>query len=86
MATEYHRRTSEQSAYLGNQLIEEKVCPNLGPADDGKFVAVDLETGEYEVDEDDYTAVMRLRARKRDADIWLARIGQPAACIMRSAG
>ncbi len=51
--------------------------------DDGKFVALDVQTGDYEVDEDDYAAVSRLRARNPAAQVWLSRVGQPAAYRMR---
>jgi hypothetical protein len=52
------------------------VRPFLRPEDDGKFVAVDIETGDYEVDDDDHAAVSRLRARNPVAEIWLARAGR----------
>jgi len=55
----------------------------LRPEDDGKFVALDVQTGDYEVDEDDYAAVSRLRARKPAAEAWLSRVGQPAAYRIR---
>ena len=48
----------------------------------GKFVAIDVETGDYEIDEDDYAAVARLRSRKPAADIWLMRAGYPTTYRM----
>jgi hypothetical protein len=81
-ATEpYH--TPEEVARLGVELFDREVRPALGSEDDGKFVAIDLTTGDYELDEDDYTAVMRLRTRHAAAEIWLGRVGQPAAYRMR---
>jgi hypothetical protein len=56
------------------------VRPTLRPEDDGKFVAIDVTTGEFEIDGDDYTAVMRLRSRKPEADMWLMRAGYPTTC------
>ena len=76
------RRTLEELASLGGAIFDRQVRPALRPEDDGKFVAIDVETGEYEVNEDDYAAVMRLRARKPAADIWLMRAGYPATCRM----
>jgi hypothetical protein len=52
--------------------------------DEGKFVAIDIETGAYEIDGDDYTATERLLARQSDAQIWLLRVGQRTAYRMRS--
>ncbi|QJW94225.1 hypothetical protein FTUN_1745 [Frigoriglobus tundricola] len=55
----------------------------LRPEDDGKVVAIDVVTGEYEIHGDDYTVVSRLRARHPHAAIWLERVGQPTAYQMR---
>lgn len=49
----------------------------LRPEDDGKFVAIDVDTEDYETDGDDYAAVARLRARKPAADVWLMQAGYP---------
>ena len=54
------RHTPEELARLGSEVFERRVRPMLRPEDDGKFVALDVQTGDYEVDEDDYGAVSRL--------------------------
>ena len=51
--------------------------PALRPEDHGKFVAIDVETGDYVIDEDDFGAIARLRSRKPAADISLMRAGYP---------
>src|SRR4051794_41969690 len=76
-------RTPEELARLGAEALDRRVRPALRPEDDGKFVAIDIETGDYEPDEDDYAAVTRLRARRPAAGVWLGRVGQPAAYRMR---
>ena len=83
MSTARSRRPLAELARLGNELLERQVQPKLGPEEDSKFVAVDVETGEYEVDEDDYTAISRLRGRCPGADVWLGCVGQPTAYKMR---
>jgi hypothetical protein len=77
------RQTLEELARLGSEVFERRVRPMLRSEDDGKFVALDVRTGEYEIDEDDYGAVSRLRARNPAVEIWLSRVGQPAAYRMR---
>lgn len=77
--------TPEELARLGTEVFNRQVRPSLRPEDDGKFVAVDVRTGEYEVDDDDYAAVARLRARVPSAEIWLERAGEPAAYRIRRA-
>jgi hypothetical protein len=83
MPTTEPRRSLEESGLLEAKAFDRWVRPLLRPEDDGKFVALDIDTGEYEIDADDYTAVMRLRSRKPGAEIWLERAGQPAAYKFR---
>jgi hypothetical protein len=73
------RYSKDEFARRGHEVYERDIRPRLVPEDDGKFVAIDIETGAYEADWDDYTATERLLTRKPDAQIWLARIGQRAA-------
>jgi hypothetical protein len=79
MPTTESRHTPDELARLGEQIFDQQVQPALQPADHGKFVAIDVESGEYEIDEDDYTAVARLRSRVPTADVWLMRAGYRAA-------
>lgn len=74
------KRNSEQLAALGKDIFDRQIRPTLQPKDDGKFVAIDVESGDYELDPDDYSAVMRLRSRRPAADIWLMRAGFPTTC------
>ena len=74
-----------EEARRGQDAFDRHVRPKLRPEDDGKFVAIDIESGDYEIDADDYSAVTRLHARRPEANIWLERAGQPTAYKMRSA-
>jgi hypothetical protein len=75
--------SAEELARLGAEAFDRHVRPALRPQDDGKFVAIDIGTGDYELDNDDYTAVTHLRRRHPLADVWLGRVGQPAAYKLR---
>ncbi len=75
--------TPEELARAGSEVFDRQVRPVLRPDDDGKFVAIDIDTGDHEIDADDYAAVKRLRARHPLAEVWLGRDGQPAAYRMR---
>ena len=77
------RRTLDELARLGTDVFDRRVRPALRPEDDGKFVAIDISSGDFELDEDDYSAVARLRNRRPSAEIWLGRVGRPAAYDMR---
>ena len=56
------------------RIVESKVRPNLTPADADKFVAIDIETGEYELDKNEMKAADRLGKRVPDSQIWLVHV------------
>ena len=76
MTTTDKERLADE-ARLGQEAFDRHVKSKLRPEDDGKFVAVDLQSGSYEIDSDDYQATDRLIKRLPDARIWLLRAGQP---------
>ena len=63
------KRTLDELARLGGDIFDRQVRSALRPEDDGKFIAIDVDTGDYEMDQDDYAAVARLRSRKPAADV-----------------
>ena len=71
MAETKPRYAAEEFARRGDALFETKVRPNLKPGDEEKFVAIDIETGEYEIHRNEMTVGDRLRKRLPDAQIWL---------------
>ena len=73
------RYEKAEFARLGQEIFEPDIRPHVTLDDEGKFVAVDIETGLYEINRDDYTATERLLECKFDAQIWLLRIGDRAA-------
>jgi hypothetical protein len=70
-------RTPAELAQVGSEIFDRHVRPGLRPEDDGKFVAIDVQTEAFEIDADDYSAVTRLRARVPSSEVWLARAGSP---------
>ena len=75
------RRNREELARLGTEHYQ-KILPQLASEDRGKFVAIDVHTGEYELAKDDCTAVTKLLERLPTADVWLERAGFTAAYKM----
>ncbi|MDE2724965.1 MAG: hypothetical protein OXI59_16470 [Gemmatimonadota bacterium] len=69
------RYSKEEFARRGDEIYDRDIRPHIEPADEGKFVVIDIETGEYEVDQDELAASDRLLARKLDAQMWTRRIG-----------
>jgi hypothetical protein len=73
------RYGKEEFARRGRTLYERDIRPYVSAQDEGKFVALDIETGAYEMDQDDFTATERLLSRHPNAQIWLVRVGHRAA-------
>lgn len=69
------RYSKEEFARRGEELYETTVRPRIEPGDSGKFVAIDIETGEFEVDVDELAASDRLLEKHPNAQIWLVRVG-----------
>jgi hypothetical protein len=67
--------SKDEFARRGDALFEDQVRPGLTAADTGKFAAIDIESGAFEVDGDEFEAGRNLRARIPDAQIWIVRIG-----------
>jgi len=78
MATQQSRYSKEEFARRGNDIYERDVRPKVADGNEGKIVAIDIETGMFEVAEDTLTASDRLLARRPDAQTWFVRIGHPA--------
>jgi hypothetical protein len=71
------RRTSEELTRLGLDILRHRIEPAVASGDSGKYVAIDVDTGDFEIDTDDAAAVATLLTRSPHADIWLGRIGEP---------
>ena len=50
----------------------------------GRMVVIDVNTGDYEIDDDDLTATLKLRKRNPGAITWGERVGYPAPYRMSS--
>jgi hypothetical protein len=75
MASIKRKYSKEDFAHRGDTAFERSVRPQLTPEDDGRFVAIDIETNEFEIDDEELTACDRLLARLPQAQIWMVRVG-----------
>ena len=73
----YPRYSKEEFARRGNDIYEREVQPRLSAQDNGKFVAIDIETGAFECDAEEIAASNRLLARNPEAQIWFRLVGSP---------
>ncbi len=75
MASTKRRYSKEEFARRGDDIYEKDILPKLAAKDVGKFLAIDIETGEYEIAADELRACDKLRKRIPDAQIWMVRVG-----------
>ena len=75
MAVTKRRYSKEEFARRGDAIYENDVRPHLQADDEGKFAAIDIESGMYELDRDELKAGNRLRSRLPEAQIWMVRVG-----------
>ncbi len=78
MAVREPRYSKEEAARRGDEIYERQIRSQLEEGNQGKVVAIDIETGAFEVAEDAIAASDRLLARYPDAQIWFVRIGHRA--------
>ena len=69
----------EEFAARGERIYHRDIEPTLGAEDTDKFVAIDIETGRYAIDRDDYTATEELLRQVPEAQMWLVRVGHKGA-------
>jgi len=67
--------SKQDFARRGDEIYESQVRLEVEEGNHGKIVAIDLETGDFEVDASEIVACSRLEARHPDAQIWIVRIG-----------
>lgn len=67
--------SKEEFARRGDEIYESQVRPQIEEGNYGKIVAIDIETGDFEVDKSEIAACDRLEVRHPDAQIWIVRIG-----------
>jgi hypothetical protein len=69
------RYSKEEFARRGEAIYERDIRSLVEPGNEGRFVAIDIETAAYEVDADELAASDRLLARFPTAQVWLRRVG-----------
>lgn len=78
-AVDPHGRTSEEVARRGEEIYERSIRAEVEADNDGRFLALDVLSGDYEVADGALPASARLRERRPGAVLYLMRVGRPAA-------
>ena len=65
----------EEISARGEAIYMEQIFPNLAQAEKGKFVSIDIESGDYEIDAEDPYAFQRLLERRPNGVFYGVRVG-----------
>ncbi len=75
MTVRQPRYSKEEFARRGDEIYETQVRSQVEKDNHGKIVAIDIETGAFEVADNIVNATERLYERYPDAQPWAIRIG-----------
>ena len=78
MVVRQPRYSKEEFAQRGDRWYETQIRQKVEDGNHGKIVAIDIETGAFEVADDIVTASDPLLAKYPDAQTWFIRIGHRA--------
>ncbi|HEY9628016.1 MAG TPA: hypothetical protein V6C84_11990 [Coleofasciculaceae cyanobacterium] len=78
MTVRQPRHSKEEFARRGNEIYESQIRFQVEAENYGKIVAIDVETGAFEVAHDSLTAAKKLLKRYPNAQIFGIRIGHRA--------
>lgn len=74
-----HTYSPEEITAQGEAIYREQIRSVVETTEKGKFVIIDIETGDYEIDTKDATATLKLLERRPDAVTYAVRVGYRAA-------
>ena len=78
MTAQQLRYSKEEFARRGSEIYDSQIRSQVEADNHGKIVAIDIETGAFELAKDSLTASDQLLARYPDAQIWFVRVGHRA--------
>ncbi len=78
MTVRQPRYSKEEFARRGDELYESQVRQQVEEGNHGKIVAIDIETGDFDVADDSLSAAKQLLKRLPEAQIFGIRIGHRA--------
>jgi len=77
MSTATTEFTTEEIVQRGKEIYYRDILPLVEAGNEGRVVAIDVRSGEFELADNALTGATRLRARQPDAEIFFMRVGYP---------
>ncbi len=80
------RYSSDEIAQRGQTLYEQQIRTKIDESEKGKFLVLDIETGQYEIDVDELAALKRAKVKNPDAALYILRVGYATAYKLGTRG
>ncbi len=65
---------------LGDSIFHQLIEKQTLPSDIGKFAAIDIDQGTFEIDRNSFQATSRLKQKNPLARVWVWKIGSETSC------
>lgn len=75
MANVKPKYSKEEFSRRGQEIFEQQVADQVKGLDPDKILAIDIDTGDFEVGDEILETVDRLRQRKPEAQVLIRRVG-----------
>lgn len=79
MDIQHSSYTTEEIGRIGEEIYHKDIRSLVMPQHKGKFLILDIESGDYEVGQDDLLAERQLRKRRPNSVLYGMRIGYTSA-------
>jgi hypothetical protein len=73
------RYSIEEIVQRGEQIYQRDIRDQVEAQNTGKFLVLDIDTGEYEIDADELAALERATTKHPDGARYILRVGYPTA-------
>ena len=78
MPVRQRRHSKEELARRGQKLYDSGIRQQVETGNNGKIIAIDIETGNFEVDDTIVSTTQRLFEKYPNAQPWIIRVGHRA--------
>ena len=77
--------SAEEISRRGEEIYERQLRDKLEPQHKGRFLVIDIETGEYDIDDDDLKATFRAHRKRPNGAHFGMRVGYEASDMLGAA-
>ena len=71
--------SSDEIVQRGREIYEREIASQIGVGDQGRFLVIDVMTGEHAIADTDVAAAGQVRIKNPSAELYYVRIGSPVA-------